>query len=129
MFRGRLLRSIATSASDFDHHSSRVARLNHGSFGACPRPVLDAQEEFRREWLAHPDGYYFTGKLQEGIAAAADAAATVLAPNNGAGIDASSQVCLVENATVAAVAVAKRWSKALGKLDVSGPCLVFPRSA
>ena len=31
-----------------------VAMLNHGSFGACPRPVLQRQAELRREMEAEP---------------------------------------------------------------------------
>jgi selenocysteine lyase/cysteine desulfurase len=102
------------SASDFDHHHPRVARLNHGSFGACPRPVLDAQDAFRREWLAHPDGLYFTGRVHDGIDAAAAAAATALSPQPIS----PGHVALVENATVAAVAVARRWAKRIRPGDV-----------
>ena len=120
--------TITTSASDFDHHHPRIARLNHGSFGACPRPVLDAQDSFRREWLANPDGLYFTGRLHDGIAQAAAAAATALVPPQAAesahdfgtigGIDPNTQVALVENATVAAVAIARRWAKRIRRGDV-----------
>lgn len=91
-----------------------MARLNHGSFGACPRPVLDAQDAFRKEWLAHPDGLYFTGRVHDGMEAAAAAAATALSPQPIP----TGHVALVENATVAAVAVARRWAKRIQPGDV-----------
>ena len=95
-------RAVSTSASDFDHHHPRIARLNHGSFGACPRPVLEAQDAFRKEWLAHPTGLYFTGRIHDGIGEAGAAAATALSPQP---VDAASQIAIVENATVAANAM------------------------
>ena len=33
----------AKYAADFAHHAAGVARLNNGSFGGSPRPVLDAE--------------------------------------------------------------------------------------
>ena len=108
-------RAVSTSASDFDHHHPRIARLNHGSFGACPRPVLEAQDAFRKEWLAHPDGLYFTGRIHDGIEEAGAAAATALSPQP---VDAASQIAIVENATVAANAIARRWAKRIRKGDV-----------
>ncbi len=32
--------------------------LNHGSFGACPFDVLNAQERLRREMESHPDAFF-----------------------------------------------------------------------
>ena len=78
---------------DFAHHASGVARLNHGSFGACPEPVIRAEAGFREAWRANPDAYYFaTGpnSLDASLASAAEAAAGVLrAPK--------ASVALVEN--------------------------------
>lgn len=45
------------SPSPFRRHwtlAPGMVFLNHGSFGACPRPVLKAQEELRREMEASP---------------------------------------------------------------------------
>jgi isopenicillin-N epimerase len=36
-----------------------VARLNHGAFGACPRAVLAAQEEFRLQMEREPVRFFF----------------------------------------------------------------------
>ncbi|CAH0366670.1 unnamed protein product [Pelagomonas calceolata] len=95
-------RSAAKFASDFDHHAPGIARLNHGSFGATPAPVLAATEACRARWLAQPDEDYFSGALdadlQEATAAAADA---IGAP--------AEETSLVENATVAAAIVFRRW--------------------
>jgi hypothetical protein len=42
--------------STFHHLEPLAARLNHGSFGAAPRAVLDVQACHRAEWAANPDG-------------------------------------------------------------------------
>jgi hypothetical protein len=53
--------NASTSASTFvrdtlfPHHDARIARLNNGSFGACPVHVLKKQRELQDRWLAHPD--------------------------------------------------------------------------
>ena len=36
-----------------------VAQLNHGAFGACPRAVLAAQEEFRLQMEREPVRFFF----------------------------------------------------------------------
>jgi hypothetical protein len=96
--------SAPAFASDFDHHAPGIARLNHGSFGATPAPVLAATEACRARWLAQPDDEYFSGaldaELQGATAAAADA---IGAP--------AAETALVENATVAAAIVFRRWSQ------------------
>ena len=107
---------ITPHPSDFDHHALRVARLNHGSFGACPKPVLDIQNEYRNIWLEQPDALYFSGKLHQGIRDAAIAAGTTLIPTNK--ILQPEHVCLTENATVAACAIAKKWGDELQTGDV-----------
>lgn len=81
-----------------------------------------------RSWLAQPDEWYFSGRLHDGIRAAAAAAATTLVPQNpdsaasastaAAGSAIPTAVCLVENATVATVAVARRWAKDIKPGDV-----------
>ena len=42
---------------------SRVLLLNHGSFGACPRVVLEAQARLRRELESEPVRF-FTYRMQ-----------------------------------------------------------------
>ena len=104
----------AHTATDFAHHK-KTARLNHGSFGATPRPVLEAQDEFRRQWLAQPDEMYFSGELHERMRQAAIAGATTLSPSTTLCTD---EICLLENATVATCAVAYHWSKMIQTGDV-----------
>lgn len=94
--------SIADS-SDFDHLEKGVSFLNHASFGASPRSVLEKQKEFRDAWQSWPDSWYFGGKLESALReASADVARHLKAPEN--------EVCLVGNATDATVIVAKRWA-------------------
>ena len=98
--------SAAKFASDFAHHAPGVARLNHGSFGATPAPVLAAVENYRAQWLAQPDDEYFSGALDADLQAATAAAADAIgAP--------AAETALVENATVAAAVVFRRWSSQL----------------
>ena len=101
---------------DFDHHKAGVARLNHASFGAAPKPVLQVQEEFRQSWLAQPDEWYFSGQLHESVRKATAAAGQVLVPANKT--LPKDQICLVENSTVAACAVAYRWRSKMRPGDV-----------
>ncbi|MEY9943170.1 aminotransferase class V-fold PLP-dependent enzyme [Kitasatospora sp. GAS1066B] len=53
-----------------------LAHLNHGSYGAVPIPVREAQEVFRAEQEADPDGFFLA--LPERVAAARTAIAPVL---------------------------------------------------
>ena len=97
-------RSAAKFTKDFDHHAHGIARLNHGSFGATPKPVLAAVEKCRAQWLAQPDDEYFSGTLDAELQAATAAAADAIgAP--------AAETALVENATVAAAIVFRRWSQ------------------
>ena len=99
-------RSAAKFTKDFDHHAPGIARLNHGSFGATPAPVLAATEACRARWLAQPDDDYFSGALDAELQAATAAAADAIgAP--------AAETALVENATVAAAVVFRRWSSQL----------------
>ena len=104
--------SAARFASDFDHHAPGIARLNHGSFGATPAPVLAATEACRARWLAQPDDEYFSGALDAELQAATAAAADAIgAP--------AAETALVENATVAAAIVFRRWSQPVWNQPVS----------
>ena len=99
--------SVATGHCDgddeFAHLTPLRARLNHGSFGAAPRSVLRAQTALRDEWLAHPDHFYFSGRLGHELENATAAAARAA----GAAAD---RTVLVENASVAAAIVFNRWA-------------------
>ena len=110
--------TLTPHPSDFDHHHTRIARLNHGSFGACPKPVLDVQAEYRNLWLEQPDALYFNGKLHQLQRDAAKAAGTTLVPATAATPLQDDHLCLTENATVAACAVAKKWGDDLQPGDV-----------
>lgn len=102
------------ASDDFAHHAKGLARLNHGSFGAVPRPVLQQQQAHLEAWLASPDEWFFSGHLQDELRLAARSAA----PAIGASDAVDDQICLVDNSSVAAVTVARRWSEAVQEGDL-----------
>ena len=69
----------------------RVVMLNHGSFGACPRPVLEAQEEFRRQLESEPVRF-FVREFPPLLDAARDALARFIGAR-------AADVVFVRNAT------------------------------
>src|SRR5437763_7644180 len=83
-----------------------VVFLNHGSFGACPRPVFEAYQEWQREVERQP--VEFLGRRGRGLVreAAARLAAYV-------GADAED-VVLVTNSTFAVNVVARSLPLAAG---------------
>lgn len=103
-------------SSDFSHHDPNIARLNHGSFGATPAPVIKAEELFRARWRANPDAFYFGQILDSELQTASHHAANVLhskksKKNTNININKElPSVALVENATVAATSIARRWA-------------------
>jgi selenocysteine lyase/cysteine desulfurase len=111
----------ARHAADFAHHAAGIARLNHGSFGGAPKPVIEAESAHRAWWRANPDGAYFAhgdSSLDARLAAASDAAAAALcAP--------TSSVALVENATVATAIIGNRWAQALRERPAGGGVLLL----
>ena len=60
--------SEAEIREEFSHHQRGVARINNGSFGSCPRSVLNAQSIWQLRFLQHPDDFYFNS-LRPGILA------------------------------------------------------------
>jgi isopenicillin-N epimerase len=74
-----------------------VAFLNHGSYGACPRPVFDAYGEWQRELERQP--VEFLNRRLDGLIASARAE---LAAYVGAGVD---DLVFVPNATAGLNAV------------------------
>src|SRR5438270_6062168 len=76
-----------------------VVFLNHGSFGACPRPVFDCYQAWQRELERQP--VEFLGRSQRDLLIEARAA---LAAYLGAGTD---DVAFVPNVTTALNIVAR----------------------
>ena len=67
---------------------------------------LRRQEEHRMEWLECPDAMYFSGRLEHEMHAASAAVASLIHAK-------ADEVCLMSNATDAAVTVASRWATKL----------------
>lgn len=78
---------------------SAVAHLNHGSFGAVPRPVLLRQRELQDELERDPDEF-LGRRLPEALAGARRELAAYL------GVDAPARLVFVANATTGLNAVA-----------------------
>src|SRR5262245_1132076 len=71
---------MPTSSSDLARHwtlDPKVDFLNHGSFGACPRPVLELQTELRARLEAEPC-VFFLHELEDRLDEARQAVATFL---------------------------------------------------
>ena len=86
-----------------------VVYLNHGSFGACPRPVFDAYQRRQRELERQPVEFL---ALERRLPALLDDAKLTLADYVGASPD---NLAFVPNATSGVNAVAR--SLALGPGD------------
>jgi isopenicillin-N epimerase len=84
-----------------------IAHLNHGSFGASPRPVLQRQQELREE-LEHDPVEFLGRRLPEALAAVRQDLAAYL------GVAAPDRLVLVANSTVALNAVAMSLSLDIG---------------
>jgi isopenicillin-N epimerase len=92
--------------SDFRVHPSDLGKfwsldpevtfLNHGSFGACPLPVLEAQQRLRQQMEAQPLRFFVRefeellhgAKSELGEFVGADAAELVFVPNATTGVNA-----------------------------------------
>ncbi|MBX7098288.1 MAG: aminotransferase class V-fold PLP-dependent enzyme [Myxococcaceae bacterium] len=83
-----------------------IAFLNHGSFGACPRPVQDAQARWRERMEAEPVRFF----VRE-LDAALDAVRERLGAFLGARGD---DLAFVPNATTGVNAVVQRWALKAG---------------
>jgi isopenicillin-N epimerase len=84
----------------------RWLHVNHGSFGAAPRAVLEVQQEWRRRMEAEPNGFFFQ-VLPEAMRAAAE--------RLGAFIGAEGRdIAFVENATTGCNAVLRSLRLAAG---------------
>jgi isopenicillin-N epimerase len=84
----------------------RWLHVNHGSFGAAPRAVLEVQQEWRRRMEAEPNGFFFE-VLPEALRSAAESL--------GAFIGADGRdIAFVENATTGCNAVLRSLPLAAG---------------
>lgn len=54
-----------------------ITYLNHGAFGACPRPVLEVQQDWRDELEADPNGF-FLARCEPALCAARETLAAFL---------------------------------------------------
>lgn len=86
--------------------------VNHGSFGAAPRAVLEAQQDWRRRMEAEPSRFVFR-VLPESLRAAAEKLGTFLGADG-------KDIAFVENATVGCNAVLRSL-----RLDAGDEVLVL----
>jgi isopenicillin-N epimerase len=94
------------------HLSADAAFLNHGSFGACPKEVLEEQSRIRERMEREPDAFFRNEIMpREGASALRNAAGAIAQFVHAR----EPQVVFAENATVAIQAVLR--SIALGPGD------------
>merc|ERR1719174_3657485 len=70
---------IGLPSEDFSYRlKDGVAHLNHGSFGAPPKPVRDVENSLRESWYTYPDRWYFGGQLHRQMEYARECVGTAL---------------------------------------------------
>ncbi len=120
--QGSLLSETARAhliAREFSHHLPGMARLNNGSYGSCPRTVLEVQASWSQRWLEQPDKFYF-GPLEEGLLVArTEIARLIHAP--------VEEVVVLENVTAAAsmIALDVMWAFAEGRFKQGDSILML----
>ncbi|KAK9139044.1 hypothetical protein Scep_008725 [Stephania cephalantha] len=97
---------------EFSHHDPRIARINNGSFGSCPRSVLSAQTEWQLRFLRQPDAFYFN-HLQKGILESRKLIKDLI------NADDVEEVSIVDNATTATAIVLQQigWAYTEGRFQ------------
>lgn len=102
-------------ATDFKHHAPSVTRLNHGSFGAAPAPVVQTWRDFQDLWLTNPDALFFAKGEDSLFGRLKKAKESVLPLLRSEGDDHArtpldpEQVALLDNAATATAVVAGHW--------------------
>jgi isopenicillin-N epimerase len=84
----------------------RWLHVNHGSFGAAPRAVLEVQQEWRRRMEAEPNGFFFQ-VLPQALRSAAESLAGFIGADG-------RDIAFVENATTGCNAVLRSLPLAAG---------------
>ncbi|XP_065859883.1 L-cysteine desulfhydrase [Euphorbia lathyris] len=104
----------------FAHHLPAIARINNGSFGSCPRSVLDAQRRWQLKFLQQPDDFYFN-TLRNGILHSRTVVKDLI---NADDVD---EVSLVDNATTAAAIVLQQIGRSFadGKFQKNDTVLML----
>lgn len=108
-----------------------LSQLNHGSFGACPAPVLAAQNAWRARFQANPTGFIYN-ELDAAFEAArnhlaafikADSAGLVFVRNATEGVNtvlasypfkANDEVLVTSHGYNACINAAQKWGSAKG---------------
>ncbi|KAK6911708.1 Aminotransferase class V domain [Dillenia turbinata] len=88
---------------EFSHHLKQVSRINNGSFGCCPKSIIQAQREWQMRFLEQPDDFYFN-TLKTSVLASRTLIKSLV---NAEHID---EISLVDNATTAAAIVLQHFA-------------------
>ena len=100
-----------SSPKEFWHLDAELAYLNHGSFGACPKPVLEAMATLRIEVERQPMAF-FVDQLHQQIATAMETWASLLGAR-------TADLAPVDNATTG-------MNAAINGLIEAGDAVVVP---